>query len=49
MVDFDIDERAYIRKIQKVALGDIDCALKLIDDRPLNAMMGNVMWRSLEG
>jgi hypothetical protein len=49
MVECDLDERASVKRLQKVALGDIDCALKLIDDKPLNARMGNVMWRSPEG
>jgi hypothetical protein len=49
MVECDLDEKACVRKIQKVALGDVDCALKLIEEKPLNAMMGNVMWRSPEG
>lgn len=35
--------------LDKVALGDMDCALHLKGDRPLNAMMGNVIWRSPEG
>jgi len=49
MVECDLDGRASVWKLQKVALGDIDCALKLIDEKTLDAMMGNVMWRSPEG
>lgn len=38
-------------KVTKVALGDFDISLKLIDDEPLRApyAVGNVMWRSPEG
>ena len=38
-------------KVTKVALGDLDLSLKLINERPLRApyAIGNVMWRSPEG
>lgn len=38
-------------KVEKVALGDFDIALKLVDEQPLRAphTVGNVMWRSPEG
>jgi hypothetical protein len=49
MVECDLDGRADFKQLQKVVLGEMDCALKLIDERPLNAMIGNVMWRSPEG
>lgn len=35
--------------LEKVALGDMDCALKLEGQKLLNQRMGNVMWRSPEG
>ncbi|KAI4750516.1 hypothetical protein E4T52_16997 [Aureobasidium sp. EXF-3400] len=35
--------------LEKVVLGDIDCALKLTEENPLNSFIGNFMWRSLEG
>ena len=42
----DENERFHL---QKVALGDMDCALKLKDEKLLNHRIGNVMWRSPEG
>lgn len=48
MLDCDKDENGQLRPC-KVALGDLDCALKLEGERLLNATMGNVMWRSPEG
>lgn len=36
-------------QLEKVALGDMDCALKLEGQKLLNQRMGNVMWRSPEG
>jgi hypothetical protein len=36
-------------QLEKVTLGDMDCALKLEDQKLLNQRMGNVMWRSPEG
>lgn len=35
--------------LQKVVLGDMDCALKLEGEKLLNSRIGNVMWRSPEG
>lgn len=35
--------------LEKVALGDMDCALKLKGELLLNHRMGNVRWRSPEG
>ncbi|PQE03632.1 serine threonine kinase protein [Rutstroemia sp. NJR-2017a BBW] len=35
--------------LQKVQLGDLDCALKLIGSHLLNHKIGNVMWQSPEG
>lgn len=35
--------------LQKVVLGDMDCALKLKGEKLLNYRIGNVMWRSPEG
>ncbi|KAG8162571.1 hypothetical protein KVR01_008336 [Diaporthe batatas] len=38
-------------RVEKVALGDFDLALKLVDEQPLRGphAVGNVMWRSPEG
>jgi hypothetical protein len=36
-------------QLEKVALGDMDCALKLQGQKLLNHRIGNVMWRSPEG
>lgn len=35
--------------LEKVALGDMDCDLKLEGQKLLNHRIGNVMWRSPEG
>ncbi|THZ14139.1 hypothetical protein D6C89_10251 [Aureobasidium pullulans] len=35
--------------LEKMVLGDIDCALKLTEENPLNSFIGNFMWRSPEG
>ncbi|KAJ8064056.1 hypothetical protein OCU04_007895 [Sclerotinia nivalis] len=35
--------------LEKVQLGDLDCALKLIGTNLLNQKIGNVMWQSPEG
>lgn len=35
--------------LEKVVLGDMDCALKLEGEKTLNYKVGNVMWRSPEG
>ncbi|KAJ4415389.1 hypothetical protein N0V82_007384 [Gnomoniopsis sp. IMI 355080] len=50
LVDWIHDEEGR-PTVQKVALGDFDLALKLIDDQPLRSAhaVGNVMWRSPEG
>lgn len=34
---------------ERVVLADLDCALKLKDNKLLNHRIGNVMWRSPEG
>ncbi|KAF2790762.1 calcium/calmodulin dependent protein kinase-like protein [Melanomma pulvis-pyrius CBS 109.77] len=36
-------------RLEKVVLGDLDCALKLQGEKLLNHRIGNVMWRSPEG
>ncbi|PMD55550.1 uncharacterized protein K444DRAFT_645720 [Hyaloscypha bicolor E] len=43
-----VDEKGQFQ-LEKVALGDMDCALKLEGQKLLNQRMGNVMWRSTEG
>jgi len=43
-----VDEKDQFQ-LGKVALGDMDCALKLESQKLLNQRMGNVMWRSPEG
>lgn len=50
LVDWAYDDQGQ-PKVDKVALGDFDLALKLVDERPLRAphAVGNVMWRSPEG
>ena len=48
MLNWYVDEKDIFR-LQKVVLGDIDCALEMVEGKPLNAMIGNVMWRSPEG
>jgi hypothetical protein len=35
--------------LQKVVLGDMECALYLQGNKMLNHRIGNVMWRSPEG
>ena len=35
--------------LQKVVLGDMDCALHLQGNKLLNHRIGNVMWRNPEG
>ncbi|KAI1377917.1 kinase-like protein [Hypoxylon crocopeplum] len=51
LVDWEEDDRGRVQ-IKKVALGDLDCALRLQGDRPLRLpganRIGNVMWRSPE-
>lgn len=43
--------KATYYKVDKVALGDFDLALKLVNNQPLRGphAIGNVMWRSPEG
>ena len=48
MLDAFVNEND-IFMLEKVALGDMDCALKLEGEKLLNATIGNVMWRSPEG
>ena len=48
MVDWCLDQDGQF-KIERVALSDLDCALKLKGDNLLNHRIGNVMWRSPEG
>lgn len=43
-----VDEKEQFH-LERVALGDFDCALKLEGQKLLNHRMGNVMWRSPEG
>jgi serine/threonine protein kinase len=43
-----VDEKDQFQ-LGKVALGDMDCALKLQGQKLLNQKVGNVMWRSPEG
>ena len=47
-LDWYVDENEQFH-LQKVALGDKDCALKLKGEKLLNHRIGNVMWRSPEG
>lgn len=50
LVDWAYDDHGQ-PKVENVALGDFDLALKLVDEQPLRAphAVGNVMWRSPEG
>ena len=48
MLDWCVDRNGHF-KIERVALSDLDCALKLNGDKLLNHRIGNVMWRSPEG
>lgn len=50
LVDWVYDSQG-VPKVEKVALGDFDIALKLVDEQPLRAphAVGNVMRRSPEG
>lgn len=43
-----MDEKGQFQ-LEKVALGDMDCVLKLEGQKLQNQRMGNVMWRSTEG
>ena len=47
-LNWHVDEKDQFQ-LEKVALGDMDCALKLEGQKFLNHRMGNVMWRSSEG
>ncbi|OCL11112.1 putative serine/threonine protein kinase [Glonium stellatum] len=47
-LDWYVDKNDQFQ-LEKVTLGDMDCALKLEDQKLLNQRMGNVMWRSPEG
>jgi len=47
-LNWHVDEKDQFQ-LEKVALGDMDCALKLEGQKLLNQKMGNVMWRSPEG
>ena len=48
MLDWSRDQNGQFR-IKRVALGDLDCALKLVGEKLLNHRIRNVMWRSPEG
>ncbi|TVY13993.1 hypothetical protein LARI1_G008814 [Lachnellula arida] len=47
-LNWSVDEKDQFH-LEKVALGDMDYALKLEGQKLLNQRMGNVMWRSPEG
>ena len=47
-IDWDFDSARQFR-LQKIVLGDMDCALKLNGKDLLNFGIGNVRWRSPEG
>ncbi|KAF2760683.1 putative serine/threonine protein kinase [Pseudovirgaria hyperparasitica] len=48
LVNWHIDKQGQFH-LQKVALGDLDVALKLDNEKLFNHRIGNVMWRSPEG
>lgn len=48
MLDWCLDQNGRF-KIERVALSDLDCALKPKGDKLFNHKIGNVMWRSPEG
>ena len=48
MLNWSLDGNGQF-KIERVALGDLDCALKLKGEMLLDYRIGNVMWRSPEG
>ncbi|KAE9968992.1 hypothetical protein EG328_007146 [Venturia inaequalis] len=48
LANWHLDEEEKFH-LGKVALGDLDIALKLEDEKPFNHRIGNVMWRSPEG
>ena len=45
MLDWSRDQIGQFR-IERVALGDLDCALKLAGEKLLDHRIGNVMWRA---
>ncbi|KAH7317735.1 putative serine/threonine protein kinase [Rhexocercosporidium sp. MPI-PUGE-AT-0058] len=47
-LNWHVDEKDQFQ-LEQVALGDMDCALKLEAHKLLNQRIGNVMWRSPEG
>lgn len=47
-INWHVDEKDQFH-LEKVALGDMDSALKLKGEMLLNHRVGNVMWRSPEG
>ncbi|KAF2820364.1 kinase-like protein [Ophiobolus disseminans] len=47
-VKWHVDEKDQFH-VERVALGDMDCSLKLRDEILLSAKIGNVMWRSPKG
>ena len=48
MLDWSRDQTGQFR-IERVALADLDCALKVAGEKLLDHRIGNVMWRSPEG
>ncbi|KAK5093758.1 hypothetical protein LTS08_008822 [Lithohypha guttulata] len=48
MLNWSLDKNSRFT-IERVALSDLDCALKLKGEKLLDHRMGNVMWRSPEG
>lgn len=48
MLNWSLDGNGQF-KIERVVLGDLDCALKLKGEKLLDHRIGNVMWRSPEG
>ncbi|KAI0013538.1 kinase-like protein [Xylariaceae sp. FL0662B] len=48
MLDWSLDEAGEVR-IDRVALADMESAMQLRDDQVLDAVVGNLMWRSPEG
>lgn len=48
MLNWSLDGNGQF-KIERVVLGDLDCALKIKGEKLLDHRIGNVMWRSPEG
>ncbi|KAI4213217.1 MAG: hypothetical protein LQ351_004163 [Letrouitia transgressa] len=48
MLDWGRSQTGQLR-IERIALGDLDCALKLAGEKLLDHKIGNVMWRNPEG